>query len=754
MRDEKEAARQGELDGPKTDVKTTRDGADSGLNSVPAKQEKSPSQKRREAAEYVRQTHGGERDQYELAGGSHTLPPPTKDSEVEVEYLYQDQRRQPYLQVVRFKPKAFRQFHWEGHWVPGKPSGPVIPYCLPQLIEAPADQPVYVCEGEKDTDNVGNLGNVPSDMIVTCAPGGAGKWPDELNQWFKGKQKVFILQDNDAAGRKHAKKVARSLAPFVGEVRIVKFTDVDHKGDVSDWIAMGHTREDLIARCEAAPVFQKTTIDVRPGDLVDITDQTEIALLDDDFGIYQRGNELVRVIKLDRQVGKEREVRRNKGATVIVPVKDAWLVERMAQSIRWTRTTISPKTQKEKVTDIDPPSIYCRTLLSREGNWRFPVLRGVVTAPTMDRDGRIIQEPGYDEASGLLLDFGEKVFPAVPDSPTKEDAVAALKRLATPLREFPFEDEGSKAVALAALLSGLVRPNMGSMPLHAFDAPVAGTGKSMLAEMVGLLASGTKPPALAQGHSNEEDQKRLSTVLHAGDSVIMIDNCELPIQGEFLCSMLTQETVQARILGLSERRILPSTALVLATGNNLIIQGDTTRRAVICRLDAKKEKPAEREFDFDAQDELMADRPALVVAGLTALKAYALAEDKPKITPMGSFPDYDLIRGTLVWCGYEDPKVTQKALMDVDPKTTELIEIMDLWNGIFADKTASVAEIGKRGHESLLYQALMNASGSRTGMWNAKSVGWWLKRNKDRMIGGKAFRADGDRGWRLEGGGM
>jgi hypothetical protein len=218
--------------------------------------------------------------------------------------------------------------------------------------------------------------------------------------------------------------------------------------------------------------------------------------------------------------------------------------------------------------------------------------------------------------------------------------------------------------------------------------------------------------------------------------------------------MLTQETVQARILGLSERRILPSTALVLATGNNLIIQGDTTRRAVICRLDAKKEKPAEREFDFDAQDELMADRPALVVAGLTALKAYALAEDKPKITPMGSFPDYDLIRGTLVWCGYEDPKVTQKALMDVDPKTTELIEIMDLWNGIFADKTASVAEIGKRGHESLLYQALMNASGSRTGMWNAKSVGWWLKRNKDRMIGGKAFRADGDRGWRLEGGGM
>jgi len=377
-----------------------------------------------------------------------------------------------------------------------------------------------------------------------------------------------------------------------------------------------------------------------------------------------------------------------------------------------------------------------------------------VTAPTMEISGRIIQEPGYDEASGLLLDFKDGSFPELPEKPTKDDAISALKLLAAPLREFPFEDEGSKAVALAALLAGLVRPNMGSMPLHAFDAPVAGTGKSMLAEMVGLLASGTKPPALAQGHSNEEDQKRLSTVLHAGDSVILIDNCELPIQGEFLCSMLTQETVQARILGLSERRILPSTALVLATGNNLTIEGDTTRRSVICRLDAKKEKPAEREFDFDAQEELMANRPALVVAGLTAMKAYLLASDKPKITPMGSFPDYDLIRGTLVWCGFEDPKVTQKALMDVDPKTTELIEIMGLWNDIYGEKTATVADIGKRGHESVLYQALANASSSKTGMWNAKSVGWWLKRNKDRMIGGKAFRQDGDRGWRLEGGGM
>jgi len=55
----------------------------------------------------------------------------------------------------------------------------------------------------------------------------------------------------------------------------------------------------------------------------------------------------------------------------------------------------------------------------------------------------------------------------------------------------------------------------------------------------------------------------------AGDPIISIDNCERPITGAFLCSMLTETEVQARILGLSERRLLPNNSLVIANGNNL-----------------------------------------------------------------------------------------------------------------------------------------------------------------------------------------
>jgi hypothetical protein len=138
-------------------------------------------------------------------------------------------------------------------------------------------------------------------------------------------------------------------------------------------------------------------------------------------------------------------------------------------------------------------------------------------------------------------------------------------------------------------------------------------------------------------------------VLFAGDPVIHIDNCERPISGDFLCSMLTQEVVQARILGLSERRVLPSTALVLASGNNLTFAGDATRRAVVCRLDAEVERPDARVFDFDCHAEVLAARPELVVAGLTILRAYHRAGRTAKLTPMGSFTDWEWIRGALVW---------------------------------------------------------------------------------------------------------
>lgn len=495
---------------------------------------------------------------------------------------------------------------------------------------------------------------------------------------------------------------------------------------------------------------------IQAGRLTEIVDQAEASLLK--MGdVYQRGGQLTRAIKLDVSAAEDqKDVRREAGSTMLIGVHEPWLIERMGRAAVWLKYV----EKGDDWTPADPPPLYARTLLGR-AEWSFPVLRGVVTAPTLTRNGDVVERPGYDASSGLLIDI-PNIFPPVPKHPTKTDAYEALARLLHPLRMFPFVDDAARAVALSGLLTAVVRFSLRTAPLHAYDAPTAGTGKSLLAEMAGLLATGCKPPAMSQGKSEEEDEKRLSTVLFAGDPVIHVDNCERAISGDFLCSMLTQEVVQARILGLSERRILPATALVLASGNNLVFAGDTSRRAVICRLDAGVERPDTRTFDFDCHAEVMTNRPRLVVDALTVLRAYHLAGRPVPLQPMGSFADYEWIRGAIVWLGHADPADTRLSILANDPRKDELIVVLDLWDKAFGSAAIEVAEVERRAlprgtppdDVTRLRDKLVEVC-CRHGAWSGKSVGWWLRRNKDRVVGGMALRCLSDgkgNEWALAGG--
>jgi DNA polymerase I-like protein with 3'-5' exonuclease and polymerase domains len=187
-------------------------------------------------------------------GGNGTDKHPRGDAAV---YIYFNERGEPHLKVIRTKTKKFPQaFHVNGVWVSKKPDGWVhLPYRLPELNAAAPTVPVWIPEGEKDCLNLVALG-----LLATCNPEGAGKWQPELAQWFKGKQIVIVLEDNDAAGRAHAIKVATALHGVVADIRIVKFPELPEHGDVSDWLAAGHTLEELIARAQAAPKFEKPTL--------------------------------------------------------------------------------------------------------------------------------------------------------------------------------------------------------------------------------------------------------------------------------------------------------------------------------------------------------------------------------------------------------------------------------------------------------------------------------------------------------------
>ena len=113
-----------------------------------------------------------------------------------------------------------------------------LPYRLPELLGDP-DATVFIAEGEKDCDNLGELG-----LVATCNHGGAGRWSPDISRYLANRR-VVILPDNDEPGRAHARGVAAKLAGIAASIRVIELPGLPPKGDVSDWLAAGGSADGL-----------------------------------------------------------------------------------------------------------------------------------------------------------------------------------------------------------------------------------------------------------------------------------------------------------------------------------------------------------------------------------------------------------------------------------------------------------------------------------------------------------------------------
>ncbi|MBM4287115.1 MAG: hypothetical protein FJ135_03010 [Deltaproteobacteria bacterium] len=190
--------------------------------------------------------------------GNNGRPRPRVDAKpkgrIIATYDYRDEKGHLLFQVCRLQPKSFRQRRPDGSggWMWNTDGVRRVPYRLPELLGA--DPAVLVCivEGEGDADGLAARG-----LVVTTNPGGAGKgkWREEFNEFFRGRL-VVILPDNDKAGHQHAQDIAHNLRRIAASVKILNLPELPEKGDVSDWLRAGGTKEQLSALADAAPEWQ------------------------------------------------------------------------------------------------------------------------------------------------------------------------------------------------------------------------------------------------------------------------------------------------------------------------------------------------------------------------------------------------------------------------------------------------------------------------------------------------------------------
>lgn len=141
----------------------------------------------------------------------------------------------------------------ESGWQCKKPNGyRLTPYVstIDPFDASLLTDPIFVPEGEKDTDTLAALG------LPALTFGGASDRPKDAANAVAGRH-IVILADNDAAGRGHAQKLAASLAATAASVKIVNFPETPEKADVTDWFERhGGTTEALWQRVDAAKPFK------------------------------------------------------------------------------------------------------------------------------------------------------------------------------------------------------------------------------------------------------------------------------------------------------------------------------------------------------------------------------------------------------------------------------------------------------------------------------------------------------------------
>ena len=450
------------------------------------------------------------------------------------------------------------------------------------------------------------------------------------------------------------------------------------------------------------------------------------------IAFYQRDCKLVRVCRVSARTFDRTPIL----VPGIAPVRLPLLRRALGQAAYWERL------RKNGMERVDPPKEVAEQIAEMIDEWPFPPLLGIIGCPTLRPDGSLLNKPGYDEATGLVLD-GSLALPPIPLRPTKDHAQAALDRLNELLAEFPFRDDASKAVAYSQLITPVVRAAMTVAPMHLTTAPEAGTGKSYLADVASTIATGDRCPVIALSPNAEESEKRLLGAVVSGVPIIGLDNGSQVLAGDLLCQVTERPIMSIRALGSSPLRRIENTFTVVANGNNAAVADDLVRRTLTCSLDAEMEDPESRTFAGDPLAMINARRGYYVAACLTIPLAY-LAADKPdRLPPLPSYEGYsDLVRSPLVWLGCADPVATISDARMSDPIRSRRRAVFLAWRVSIGMTKCVVAEIIRRAESDRnngraeLYAALLAVAAMKRdeSTIDPLVLGIWLRKNENTVV--------------------
>ncbi len=334
-----------------------------------------------------------------------------------------------------------------------------------------------------------------------------------------------------------------------------------------DLVASGAVTSDAAKEKDSRPEIVLSTDE-------HVVNAQSLSALASDPHVFCRGGVLVKVVTDD--------------STRIHELSPALIRESLAANCKFIQMVT--KRGKAQIVDAHPPAHAVNALHNRGEYPGVRKLVGVVPFPVVRPDGSVALEYDYDPATELFRRLSRRLpRPRAthprgrPQGGRNSSRRGGRLSLRAGMPQVGMAGTGADRAAAS--------PDRRAVPMWLIDANVRGSGKSLLVELVGLIVLGRDAARMSQPSDDDECRKRITSLVMAAETLVLLDNIDRPLGCASLDAVLTSATWSDRVLGENRTFTGRVTMTFAATGNNVGLQADTARRVSYIRLRSPLENP-------------------------------------------------------------------------------------------------------------------------------------------------------------------
>lgn len=431
----------------------------------------------------------------------------------------------------------------------------------------------------------------------------------------------------------------------------------------------------------------------------------------------------------------------------------------------------NPKISDEKLSGVEPYSKTISAILHAGDYPGVREIRGVVTTPTFNADGVLVQTPGYNASMCVYYQPTVRV-PRISCDPSRSSLEGAKELLLDVIRYYPFK-KGSEMLCNSVWLAGIFTRLMrhcfkGNIPFFLVSANERNNGKGKLIDAAAVITDNVQSESVSFSASDDENERVIGMFMQGGAPVVHVDNVRGVLSSTKYEAYSTTPTYSTRNIGSSgkiskakQEGIVDTT--IWFSGNNLTTGGDMARRSLRIDIDDLTGDPSRRKIPSDRQGLLpyvRRERPRLLAAALTLISGYFAARQRgfrAKLDAYASFEEWSIVREVVVWMGLPDPILAVgsaadddadgalghlvKHLRDIGCEDADVLQ-SDLVKKLIADNTTKPQK--HAAFYSFLVDHKVELSRPTTA---SQSLGAWLK---SQGYVGRTYKDTEGRRWRLE----